>query len=116
MRAGKTIFSQVMEWIHPEPFRRCVRRYQGHYRVRRFPRWDQFLAMAFAQRTYRDSLADIEVYLRSRSDQLYHMGFRSSIARNTLARANRSRDWRLYHDLAQGLIARARRLYPRFPI
>jgi len=111
MRAGKTIFSQVMEWIHPEQFRRCVQRHHGHYRVRNFPCWDQFLAMSFAQLTYRDSLADIEVCLRSRPDQLYHMGFRSTIAHNTLARANRSRDWRIYHDLAQGLIARARRLY-----
>jgi hypothetical protein len=111
MRAGKTIFSQVMEWIHPEQFRRCVRRYRGNYRVRNFPCWDQFLAMSFAQLTYRDSLGDIEVCLRSRSDQLYHMGFCSTIARNTLARANRSRDWRIYHDLAQLLIARARRLY-----
>jgi Domain of unknown function (DUF4372)/Transposase DDE domain len=111
MRAGKTIFSQVMEWIHPEQFRRCVQRRHGNYRVRNFPCWDQFLAMSFAQLTYRDSLADIEVCLRSRPDQLYHMGFRSTIAHNTLARANRSRDWRIYHDLAQGLIARARRLY-----
>jgi len=111
MRAGKTTFSQVMEWIHPEQFRRCVQRHHGNYRVRNFPCWDQFLAMSFAQLTYRDSLADIEVCLRSRPDQLYHMGFRSTIAHNTLARANRSRDWRIYHDLAQGLIARARRLY-----
>jgi len=111
MRAGKTIFSQVTEWIHPEQFRRCVQRYQGNYRVRSFPCWDQFLAMSFAQLTYRDSLADIEVCLRSRPDQLYHMGFRSTIAHNTLARANRSRDWRIYHDVAQILIARARRLY-----
>jgi hypothetical protein len=111
MRAGKTIFSQVMEWIHPEQFRRCVQRHQGNYRIRAFPCWDQFLAMSFAQLTYRDSLADIEVCLRSRPDQLYHMGFRSTIAHNTLARANRSRDWRIYHDVAQMLIARARRLY-----
>jgi len=111
MRAGKTIFSQVMEWIHPEQFRRCVQRYQGNYRIRAFPCWDQFLAMSFAQLTYRDSLADIEVCLRSRPDQLYHMGFRSTIAHNTLARANHSRDWRIYHDVAQMLIARARRLY-----
>ncbi|HUZ07005.1 MAG TPA: IS4 family transposase [Candidatus Paceibacterota bacterium] len=111
MRTGKTIFSQVMEWIHPEQFRRCVQRYRGNYRVRRFPCWDQFLAMSFAQLTYRDSLADIEVCLRSRPDQLYHMGFRSTIAHNTLATANRVRDWRIYHDLAQRLIARARRLY-----
>jgi hypothetical protein len=111
MRAGKTIFSQITEWIHPEQFRRCVQRYGGNSRVRNFPCWDQFLAMAFAQLTYRDSLADIEVCLRSRPDQLYHMGFRSTIAHSTLADANRARDWRIYHDLAQTLIARARRLY-----
>jgi hypothetical protein len=111
MRAGKTIFAQVMEWIHPEQFRRCVQRYLGNHSVRNFPCWDQFLAMAFAQVTYRDSLADIEVCLRSRPDQLYHMGFRSTIAHSTLADANRSRDWRIYHDLAQTLIVRARRLY-----
>jgi len=111
MRSGKTIFSQILEWIHPEQFRRCVHRYGGNSRIRNFPCWDQFLAMSFAQLTYRDSLADIEVCLRSRSDQLYHMGFRSSVAHSTLADANRSRDWRIYHDLAQLLIARARRLY-----
>jgi hypothetical protein len=100
-----------MDWIHGEQFRRCVNRHQGNYRVRNFSCWDQFLAMSFAQLTYRDSLADIEVCLRSRQDQLYRLGFRSTIAHNTLARANRSRDWRIYHDLAQTLIARARRLY-----
>ena len=115
MRAGKTIFSQVMEWVHPEQFRRCVQRYRGNRRIRNFPCWDQFLAMSFAQVTYRDSLADIEVCLRSRPDQLYHMGFRSTVAHSTLADANRSRDWRIYHDLAQGLIARARRLYADEP-
>jgi len=111
MRAGKTIFSQVMERVHPEQFRRCVRRYGDHQRIRNFPCWEQFLAMAFAQLTYRDSLADIETCLRSRPDQLYHMGFGSRVAHSTLADANRSRDWRIYHDLAQTLIARARRLY-----
>jgi hypothetical protein len=111
MRAGKTIFAQVTEWIHPEQFRRCVQRYRGNHCIRNFPCWDQFLAMSFAQITYRDSLADIEVCLRSRPEQLYHMGFRSTIAHSTLADANRSRDWRIYHDLAQMLIARARRLY-----
>jgi hypothetical protein len=100
-----------MEWIHGEQFRRCVNRYQGNYRIRNFSCWDQFLAMSFAQVTYRDSLADIEVCLRSRQDQLYRLGFRSTIAHSTLADANSSRDWRIYHDLAQGLIARARRLY-----
>ena len=111
MRAERPIFCQVMEWIHPEQFRRCVQRYDGNYRIRNFPCWDQFLAMSFAQITYRDSLADIEVCLRSRQDQLYRLGFRSTIAHSTLADANSSRDWRIYHDLAQGLIARARRLY-----
>ena len=100
-----------MEWIHPEQFRRCVQRYDGNYRIRNFPCWDQFLAMSFAQITCRDSLADIEVCLRSRQDQLYRLGFRSTIAHSTLADANSSRDWRIYHDLAQVLIARARRLY-----
>ena len=100
-----------MNWIHGEQFRRCVNRYQGNCRIRNFSCWDQFLAMSFAQITYRDSLSDIEVCLRSRQDQLYRLGFRSTIAHSTLADANSSRDWRIYHDLAQGLIARARRLY-----
>ena len=90
-------------------------RYGGNDRVRNFPCWDQFLAMSFAQLTYRDSLADIEVCLRSRPDQLYHMGFRSTLAHSTLADANRTRDGRIYQDLAQTLIARARRLYAREP-
>ena len=111
MRAEKPIFSQLMEWIHGEQFRRCVNRYQGNYRLRNFSCWDQFLAMSFAQLTYRDSLADIEVCLRSRADPLYRLGFRSAIAHSTLADANRARDWRIYHDLAQLLITRARRLY-----
>lgn len=100
-----------MERVHPEQFRRCVQRYGGNERIRNFPCWEQFLAMAFAQLTYRDSLADIETCLRSRPDQLYHMGFHSRVAHSTLGDANRSRDWRIYHDLAQTLIARARRLY-----
>jgi len=111
MPTGKLIFSQLTEWIHPEQFRRCVRRYEGNRKVYNFPCWDQFLAMTFAQLTYRDSLADIEVCLRSRQDQLYRLGFRSTVAHSTLAAANRQRDWRIYHDLAQGLITRARRLY-----
>jgi hypothetical protein len=115
MHTEKPIFCQVMEWVHGEQFRRCVNRYEGNYRVRNFSCWDQFLAMSFAQLTYRDSLADIEICLRSRQDQLYRLGFRSAIAHSTLADANRSRDWRIYHDLAQGLIARARRLYTDEP-
>lgn len=116
MHAGKTIFSQLTDWIHPEQFRRCVQRYDGDHRVHNFSCWDQFLAMTFAQITYRDSLADIEVCLRSRHDQLYRLGFRSTIAHSTLADANRERDWRIYADLAQALIARARRLYADEPI
>jgi hypothetical protein len=116
MPAGKLIFSQLTDWVHPEQFRRCVNRYAGNYKVYNFPCWDQFLAMAFAQITYRESLADIEVCLRSRPDQLYRMGFRSTVAHSTLADANGARDWRIYADLAQLLIARARRLYANEPI
>lgn len=105
-----------MSWLHPEQFRRCVQRYKGNHKVSEFTCWEQFLAMAFAQITYRESLADLEVCLRSRRDQLYHMGFRSTVARSTLADANRTRDWRIYADLAQGLIARARRLYSEEPL
>ena len=107
MPVGKFIFSQLTDWIHPEQFRRCVKRYAGNYKVYSFPCWDQFLAMTFAQLTYRESLADIEVCLRARSDQLYRMGFRAPVAHSTLADANRVRDWRIYADLAQLLIARA---------
>lgn len=116
MAAGKSVFAQLTSWLHPEQFRRCVQRYQGNHKVSEFTCWDQFLAMAFAQITYRESLADLEVCLRSRRDQLYHMGFRSTVARSTLADANRTRDWRIYADLAHGLIARARRLYSEEPL
>jgi hypothetical protein len=116
MHSGKAVLAQVMEWIHPEQFRRCVARYHGHYKVRSFSCWDQFLAMSFAQITFRESLADIEVCLRSRAEQLYHLGFRSTIAHSTLADANNVRDWRIYADLAQVLIRRARRLYAEEPL
>jgi hypothetical protein len=116
MHSGKAVLAQLMEWIHPEQFRRCVARYHGHYKVRSFSCWDQFLAMSFAQITFRESLADIEVCLRSRGEQLYHLGFRSTIAHSTLADANNVRDWRIYADLAQVLIRRARRLYAEEPL
>jgi hypothetical protein len=116
MHVGKNVFAQVMAWVHPEQFRRCVARYRGEYKVLSFSCYEQFLAMSFAQITYRESLADLEVCLRSRRDQLYHMGFRSTIAHSTLADANRERDWRIYADLAQRLIARARRLYAQEPL
>jgi hypothetical protein len=116
MPAGKLIFSQLTDWIHPEQFRRCVNRYDGNYKVYNFSCWDQFLSMVFAQVTYRDSLADIEVCLRSGPDPLYRMGFRSVVAHSTLADANSTRDWRIYADLAQLLIARAGRLYTNEPL
>ena len=107
----KTVFSQVMEGIHPEQFRRCVTHYKGNYKVSNFPCWEQFLAMSFAQMTFRESLSDIEICLRSRGRQLYRLGFRSTVAHSTLADANAVRDWRIYADLAQTLIGRARQLY-----
>ena len=116
MHSGKTVFNQVIEWVHPEQFRRCVTRYRGNYKVRNFSCWEQFLAMGFAQMTFRESLADIEICLRSRGHQLYHIGFRSLIAHSTLADANSVRDWRIYADLAQSLIRRARKLYEREPL
>lgn len=116
MHSGKAVFAQLVAGIHPEHFRRCVARYHGHYKVQQFSCWDQFLAMAFAQVTFRDSLADIEICLRSRREQLYHLGFRSAVAHSTLADANRSRDWRIYADLAAGLIRRARLLYADEPL
>ena len=111
MFSGKTIFSQVVELIHPQQFRRCVARYRGDYKVKAFSCWDQFLCMAFAQLTFRESLRDIEDCLKARSDQLYHLGFRSRVCRSTLADANEVRDWRIYADLAALLIKKARRLY-----
>jgi hypothetical protein len=111
MFAGKTIFSQIVEAIHPQQFHRCVERYDGEYKVRHFSCWDQFLCLAFAQLTFRESLRDIEDCLAARSDQLYHLGFRSRICRSTLADANEARDWRIYADLAALLIGKARRLY-----
>ena len=111
MFADQYAFSQLMNFIHPEQFQRGVRRYQGNYKLKSFSCWDQFLCMAFGQLTYRESLADIETCLRSRQSQLYHLGFRGRVSHSTLADANLNRDWRIYHDLAQTLIERARLLY-----
>lgn len=111
MHSGKFVLAQLLDWIHPQQFQRCVARYGGDYKVRSFSCWDQFLCLAFAQLTYRESLRDIEACLRSRRPQLYHLGLRGEIARSTLAEANESRDWRIYADLAQGLIGQARQLY-----
>ncbi len=111
MNQGKTVFSQIMDFIPMVKFRRCVDRYNGNYRVRSFTCFDQFLCMAFAQLTYRESLRDIECCLRAMKEKLYHMGIRGKISRSTLADSNENRDWRIYCDFAQILIHQARQLY-----
>jgi len=116
MNQGRTVFSQLISFLPDREFRRCVERYQGDIRLRGFSCWDQYLAMAFAQLTYRESLRDIEACLRSVQGKLYHLGFRGKVARSTLADANESHDWRIFADFAQVLIAIARPLYARDPI
>ena len=111
MNQGSTVFAQVLDFLPKRQFRRCVARYRGNHRVRSFTCSDQFLCMAFAQLTYRDSLRDIECCLRAMNDKLYHMGIRGKISRSTLADANEKRDWRIYRDFAQILIRHARKLY-----
>jgi hypothetical protein len=111
MNFGKTIFAQLMDFLPTYEFHKCVTLYQGHYKVKSFSCWDQFLSLAFAQLTYRESLRDIEVCLRAAHTKLYHLGFRSQVSRNTLANANAARDWRIYADFAQVLISQARQLY-----
>src|ERR1039458_7271104 len=116
MNIGQTVFSQLMEHLPRYEFQKCVSRYHGDHQQKSFNCWDQFLAMGFAQFTYRESLRDIEACLRSVSGKLYHMGFRGKVARSTLADANESRDWRIFEDFAQVLIAIARPLYAGDPI
>jgi len=111
MNTERTIFSQIMDYLPLHEFRKCVKRYRGHYKVQSFSCLDQFLCMAFAQLTYRESLRDIEACLRSMENRLYHMGIRGKVSRSTLADANDSRDWRIYADFAQVLIHQARKLY-----
>jgi len=111
MNIGKTVFSQLMDYLLMYEFRRCVKRYGGDYKVKSFSCWDQYLCMAFAQLTCRESLRDIETCLRSMENRLYHMGFRGKVSRSTLADANESRDWRIYADFVQVLIHMARTLY-----
>jgi hypothetical protein len=115
MNRGKLVFAQLMQHLPLTTFRRCVIRYRGEFKVKSFSCLDQFLCMAFAQLTYRESLRDIEVCLRAQSSKLYHLGIRSVVARNTLANANAVRDWRIYADFAQSLIGIARRLYAQEP-
>lgn len=111
MNSGQTIFSQLMEFIPTYEFNQCVKRYNGNYKIKKFTCREQFLCMAFAQLTYRESLRDIQACLRATNKKLYHMGIRSKVSRNTLAHANQIRDWRIYADFAQVLICEARKLY-----
>jgi len=116
MNSGRTVFAQLLDHLPSYEFQKCVTRYRGDYQQKTFSCWDQYLAMTFAQLTYRDSLRDIEACLRSMQGKLYHMGFRGKVARSTLADANESRDWRIYADFAQVLIGAARPLYAHDPI
>lgn len=111
MNQGRTVFAQVIEHAPHKAFQRCVERYPGARRARRFTCWDQFLCLVFAQLTFRESLRDIEACLGAVPERLYHMGIRCAVSRSTLADANEKRDWRIYADFAQVLIAEARRLY-----
>ena len=116
MNSGRMVFAQLIDYLPHKQFQKCVARYGGDRYAKNFSCWDQYLAMAFAQLTYRESLRDIEICLRSVGSKLYHMGFRTSVARSTLADANESRDWRIFADFAQTLIATARDLYAREPM
>ena len=116
MNQGRTVFAQLISFLPDREFRRCVSRYDGDSHLRGFSCWDQYLAMAFAQLTYRESLRDIEACLRAMSTKLYHMGFQGKVARSTLADANEARDWRIFADFAQVLIRTARPLYATDPI
>lgn len=113
MNTGHTVFSQIMDLLPHWDFHNCVKRYQGNRKTQTFSCMDQFLCMAFAQLTYRESLRDIEVCLRGNLSKLYHMGIRSRISRSTIADANENRDWRIYADFAQILISIAKELYAK---
>jgi len=115
MNTGKTIFSQVMEFLPMYEFHKCVERYHGERKILSFSCLNQYLSIAFAQLTFRESLRDIESCLRSMSGRLYHMGFRGKISRSTLADANEKRDWRIYADFAMILIHKAREFYINEP-
>src|SRR5947209_5863068 len=116
MNSGRTVFSQLISFLPDREFRRCVARYGGDRRLREFSCWDQYLTMAFAQLTYRESLRDIEACLRALGTKLYHMGLQGKVARSTLADANESRDWRIFADFAEVLIHIARPLCATDPI
>jgi hypothetical protein len=111
MNAGKTVFAQILEHLPRYEFDKFVEKYEGNHRVRRFPCYDQFLCLAYAQLTYRESLRDIETCLNSHHEKLYHIGFRGQISKSTMARAGEKRDYRIYQDFAYHLISIARKLY-----
>ena len=111
MHTGRIVFSQLMDVLPKHEFNKCTHRYGGNYRARHFKCYDQFLCMAFAQLTGRESLRDIETCLRAMQPKLYHVGLRGNVSRNTLAKANENRDWRIYAEFAQVLIRQARKLY-----
>jgi hypothetical protein len=111
MHAGRIVFSQLLDFLPKKQFDRCIRQYHGNHRIKTFSCFDQYLCMAFAQITYRQSLRDIEACLRAMQPKLYHCGIRGNVSRNTLANANEHRNWRIYADFAQVLIGRARTLY-----
>jgi hypothetical protein len=111
MHQGRTIFSQIIDFMPRYEFDKFVKKYYGNYRCRTFSTWDQFLCMIFAQLSYRESLRDIESCLKSQSGKLYHMGIKGNVVRMNLARANERRDWRIFAEFAQTLIAQARPLY-----
>lgn len=111
MYTGRIIFSQLMDFLPKHELNKCVRRYRGNYRLRKFSCIDPFLCMAFAQLTYRQSLRDIETCLRAMQPKLYHAGIHGNVSRSTLADANQKRDWRIWADFAQVLIRTARTLY-----
>ena len=111
MYVGKLVFAQLMDFLPLHTFRRCVARYPSNYPTKTFSHLDQYLCMAFAQLTFRESLRDIEVCLRAHESKLYHLGIRGHVARSNLADANEKRDWQIYRDFANALIVEARHLY-----
>src|SRR4030042_4788802 len=108
MHTGRIVFSQLLDFLPKKQFDICVHRYRGNHRIKTFSCFDQYLCMAFAQITFRQSLRDIETSLRAMQSKLYHCGIRGNISRTTLAKANENRDWRIYADFAQILIDKAR--------
>jgi len=116
MNAGQTVFRQLLQFLPRHEFNLCVRRYRGEYRARSFTAFDQFLCLAYAQLSGRESLRDIETCLNSHREKLYHVGFRGAVARSTLADANERRDWRIFQDFGQVLIGMAQRLYRDEPL